>query len=68
MKRANINSIIMIKSAQELVISFEPASGASVFRHMSDHRVVELSREGGQVAARVPSGSVSSDARPRRKE
>ena len=30
MNSANINSIIMINRAQELLISFEPASGASV--------------------------------------
>jgi hypothetical protein len=34
-KRANINSIIIMKSAQELVISFEPASGESVVRNHS---------------------------------
>jgi len=30
--KANINSMIIMNSAQELVISFEPASGESVVR------------------------------------
>jgi len=69
--KANINNMIMIKSAQELVISLEPASGVSGTQSsLSDHHIpcvgLSASIEGGALGsfARVPSGSVSSAARP----
>ena len=76
MNKANINSMIIINNAQELVISFDPASGLSVeskttsVRLSSHHRIAQGTRRDhhgkreGELSACVPSGSVSSDARP----
>lgn len=48
MNKANINSMIIINNAQELVISFDPASGASVTskkeHHQSDYHLITASR------------------------
>lgn len=72
MNRANINSMIMMNSAQELVISLVPASGASVIQAYSQITASCMGwswcRDGARgvwdSSARVPSGSVSSETRP----